>query len=296
MDYTKEFTKKLAGAAAGTAAWCTNVGNEHGQVLVSVMTAGEGQALGAMADGLMKRYREAGKPPPKILYVDRDCCSQPGPCWTKTMFAEWDFLTLAHCQLQFGMYQGQRFRLLMENNIGYALYLLENISKESAQANPMSENKQLLLQYASQIKEVKEELEKFHRKMGMQAKARETGDQGWLMVEFGEFQGQSMKEVYEDTRTQKLINYLVRADARPNTNMAVFRSYVLKRRASASSTSAPPPAASTSSAPPPAATTSSEASTSPAPPPAASGNGAWKKSIVKALLARKLMAPVKSCE
>ena len=60
----------------------------------------------------------------------------------------WDpndnFLTLAHCQLPFGMYQGQRFRLLMENNIGYALYLLESISKESAQANPMSENKQLL--------------------------------------------------------------------------------------------------------------------------------------------------------
>ena len=131
----------------------------------------------------------------------------------------------------------------------------------------------------------------------MQAKARETGDQGWLMVEFGEFQGQSM-EVYEDKtlKAQKLINYLVRADARPNTNMAVFKAYVLKRRASASSTSAPPPAASTSSAPPPAATTSSEASTSPAPPPAASGNGAWKKSIVKALLARKLMAPVKSCE
>ena len=113
----------------------------------------------------------------------------------------------------------------------------------------------------------------------MQAKARETGDQGWLMVEFGEFQGQSMKEVYEDTRTQKLINYLVRADARPNTNMAVFKAYVLKRRASASSTSAPPPAASTSSAPPPAATTSSEASTSPAPPAAASGNGAWKNPL-----------------
>ncbi|CAL8378036.1 unnamed protein product [Gadus morhua 'NCC'] len=35
------------------------------------------------------------------------------------------FLTLAHCQLQFGMYQGQRFRWLMENNLGFALYLLE---------------------------------------------------------------------------------------------------------------------------------------------------------------------------
>ncbi|KAK0151035.1 hypothetical protein N1851_007826 [Merluccius polli] len=219
------------------------------------------------------------------------------------------FLTLAHCQLQFGMYQGQRFRWLMENSLGCALYLLQSISKESAQGNPLSENKQLLLQYASQIREVKEELEKFQKKMRMQAKARETGDQGWLMVEFGEFQGQSMKEVYEDKtlKAQNLIDYLVRADARPNTTMAIFKAYVLKRRASASSTSAPPPAASTSSAPPPAASTSSEASTSSAPPPAASRTGAWKKSTMKALLARgknvspsqlarKLMSPVKSCE
>ena len=88
------------------------------------------------------------------------------------------FLTLTHCQLQFGMYQGQRFRWLMENSLGYALYLLQSISKETAQLNPLSENKQLFLQYASQIREVNEELEKFQRKMRMQAKARETGDQG----------------------------------------------------------------------------------------------------------------------
>ncbi|XP_072233545.1 uncharacterized protein [Leuresthes tenuis] len=81
MDSTK---KKLAGAAAGTAAWCTNVGNEHGQVLVSVMTAGEGQALDPM-----ERYRAAGEEPPRIMYVDGDCCSQHGPCRVKAMFAEW---------------------------------------------------------------------------------------------------------------------------------------------------------------------------------------------------------------
>ncbi|XP_041951282.1 uncharacterized protein LOC121711602 [Alosa sapidissima] len=92
MDSTKKVTKKLAGAAAGTAAWCTNVGNEHGQVLVSVLTVGEGQALDAMAAGLMRRYREAGQAAPKILYVDRDCCSQHGPCRVKAMFSEWDGL------------------------------------------------------------------------------------------------------------------------------------------------------------------------------------------------------------
>ena len=32
LDSTKRVTKKLAGTAAGTAAYVTNVGNEHGQV------------------------------------------------------------------------------------------------------------------------------------------------------------------------------------------------------------------------------------------------------------------------
>ncbi|KAL2094650.1 hypothetical protein ACEWY4_009369 [Coilia grayii] len=92
MDSTKKITKKLAGAAAGTAAWCTSIGNEHGQVLVSVLTASEGHALDLMAAGLMRRYREAREAPPKIMYVDRDCCSQHGPCRVKSMFAEWDGL------------------------------------------------------------------------------------------------------------------------------------------------------------------------------------------------------------
>lgn len=45
----KQVTRKLAGAAAGTAAWVTNVGNEHGQVLMSVLTAAEGHRLLPMA-------------------------------------------------------------------------------------------------------------------------------------------------------------------------------------------------------------------------------------------------------
>ncbi|XP_072233631.1 uncharacterized protein [Leuresthes tenuis] len=142
-----------------------------------------------------------------------------------------------------------------------------------------------------------EELEKFRKKQDMQAKAQETGDPGFLMVEFGEFKGRSMKEVYEDhsKEAQALINYLVRADARPNTNMALFKAYVLKRRTSASTSSAPPSAASTSSAPPSAASTSSAPGLQ---------TGPWKTATVKALLARgkhlspsqlakKLTSPVK---
>nr|XP_046166284.1 uncharacterized protein LOC124002687 isoform X4 [Oncorhynchus gorbuscha] len=94
MDSTKKVTKKLAGTAADTAAWVTNVGNEHGQVLVSVLTAGEGEGLLPMAAGLMERYRLAGVAPPKLMYVDRDCCSSLGGSKTAAMYNDWDQLVV----------------------------------------------------------------------------------------------------------------------------------------------------------------------------------------------------------
>ncbi|XP_078368980.1 uncharacterized protein LOC144652956 [Oculina patagonica] len=82
--------KKLSGHASRTAEWVTNVGNEHGQVLVSVLTVKEGSGLIKMADGLMKRYKDASVDPPVLLYVNRDCCSGK----TKSLFAEWDKLQI----------------------------------------------------------------------------------------------------------------------------------------------------------------------------------------------------------
>lgn len=56
IDSTKKFAKKLQGIEANTANWATNVGNEHGEVLVSIMTDSESnEGLRKMAEGLMKR-------------------------------------------------------------------------------------------------------------------------------------------------------------------------------------------------------------------------------------------------
>lgn len=77
-DFIFQMTKKLAGAAAFTAQWVSNVGNEYGQVLMSVLTDREGDGLLPMTAGLMQRYREAGQAPPSVIYVDRDCCSARG--------------------------------------------------------------------------------------------------------------------------------------------------------------------------------------------------------------------------
>lgn len=156
----------------------------------------------------------------------------------------YQFLVLSQCKLQFGKYQGQRFRWLLKNSLGYAVYLVLSISSEKAQTTTLSENKQLFLQYTFHIREIAEEGEKYKRKQEMQAEAQATGDQGCLMVEFGDLQGQSMKDVYEDQskEAEALIRYLVNADARPNTNMAIFKTYVLKRQASAVGTSVRQPA------------------------------------------------------
>ena len=93
IDSTKKITKKLQGAAANTAAWCTNVGNERGELVVSVLTASESwENLQGLADGLMQRYRSAGQSAPQLLYTERDCCCGSGPSKYVSLFSSWDTL------------------------------------------------------------------------------------------------------------------------------------------------------------------------------------------------------------
>nr|XP_020514699.1 uncharacterized protein LOC110003528 [Labrus bergylta] len=78
MDSTKKITRKLSGIAKGTALWLSSVSNEVGQILISVLTAQEGSGLDLMVADLIRRYREAGVAPPKLLYVDCGCCKKDG--------------------------------------------------------------------------------------------------------------------------------------------------------------------------------------------------------------------------
>lgn len=67
LDSTRKITKKLSGPAKGTAQWLTSVGNEMGQVLISVLTAGEGPGLDLMAAGLVERYVNCNKFPDIVI-------------------------------------------------------------------------------------------------------------------------------------------------------------------------------------------------------------------------------------
>ncbi|XP_036419498.1 uncharacterized protein LOC118803096 [Colossoma macropomum] len=94
MDSTKKITKKLAGIGRGTAFWLTSVGNEIGQILISVLTAEEGAGLNLMTSDLMKRYSQAGVAPPKVLYVDSHCCVEEGLSKLQQRFAQWPNLQI----------------------------------------------------------------------------------------------------------------------------------------------------------------------------------------------------------
>lgn len=56
----------------------SNIGNEFGQVLNSVLTTGEGAGLDDLCQGIVQRYSDADEPQPDAIYVDRDCCSETG--------------------------------------------------------------------------------------------------------------------------------------------------------------------------------------------------------------------------
>lgn len=90
IDSTKKITRKLQGTAAKSASWCTNVGNERGEVLVSLMTTSESISnLQMMANGLMDRYEKANQLPPAVLYTDRDCCNSKGASKYERLFHKW---------------------------------------------------------------------------------------------------------------------------------------------------------------------------------------------------------------
>ncbi|XP_064391951.1 uncharacterized protein LOC135339658 isoform X4 [Halichondria panicea] len=93
IDSTKKIAKKLQGAETDTANWATNVGNERGEVLVSILTDSESnESLARMANGLMGRYELAHISTPNVLYTNRDCCTQNGPSKYQALFSRWNGL------------------------------------------------------------------------------------------------------------------------------------------------------------------------------------------------------------
>lgn len=63
-----------------------DVGNEYGQVLVSVLIVKEGVGFLRMVVGFVKCYSDVSVDLFSFLYVDRDCCFSK----SKVFFLDWD--------------------------------------------------------------------------------------------------------------------------------------------------------------------------------------------------------------
>ena len=92
IDSTKKILSKLAGKSRKSATWVTNVANEYGALLNCVVTSSESNlSLEPLAEGLMKRYLDANEAPPRLLYTDRDCCSDENEAGSRyhKLFHSW---------------------------------------------------------------------------------------------------------------------------------------------------------------------------------------------------------------
>ena len=72
-----------------------STGNENGEILMTVLTQGEGSNLQQMADGLVERYSKAKKPAPDYLYVDKDCCGHNSQSAMNKLFKKWPNLKVS---------------------------------------------------------------------------------------------------------------------------------------------------------------------------------------------------------
>ncbi|XP_016388323.1 uncharacterized protein LOC107724059 [Sinocyclocheilus rhinocerous] len=80
MGSTKECLRNFSGT------WTTSVANEHGHVIMSVLTENKESGLEGMISGVINRYKEAAEAPPEVLYANGDCC---GSNSLRKAFKEW---------------------------------------------------------------------------------------------------------------------------------------------------------------------------------------------------------------
>ncbi|XP_073730799.1 uncharacterized protein [Misgurnus anguillicaudatus] len=195
-------------------------------------------------------------------------------------------LVLGCYSIQFGMYRGQTFRWLLENDVGYTTQLVASHQRErekSASNSPLMANKDALVRYSCAHPAFVEQL-RFHRVYEeARARASQPGCEGEALVGFGEYKEVTLKDLYssEKKKHQNFVKYLRRTTPQPGTTMSTAKMYILaqdkKRSAEAA---APPLPPTTSSGPSKAAST-----TLPPQKPIAS--------MLSGLLGKRPMAPGK---
>ncbi|CAL8302942.1 unnamed protein product [Arctogadus glacialis] len=180
-------------------------------------------------------------------------------------------LVLGCHSIQLGKYQGQTFRWLLENDVGYACHVVASNQREwetSASDSPLMANKDSIARYSCAHPAFAEHL-KFRRAQE-EARARATlpGRGGEALVGFGLFKEATLKDLYDskEKEHQTYVKWLRRKTPQPGSAMDVAIKYILGRDKERSAAATPPPPASSSTSSGPSNSTSKAAASTVLPP------------------------------
>ncbi|XP_026221475.1 uncharacterized protein LOC113165895 [Anabas testudineus] len=139
--------------------------------------------------------------------------------------------------LQFGKYKGKSFRWLLENDIGYTIYLIKTQQKEEAAGSFKAEGNSKdsllsFLSYAHSFKEIQSLLNYESTKPVTTAAAASEDDQ---LVGFGSRMNNTWREIW-DSRDDGYAAFILKASCVPGTKMHKLQQYLKKKQCSASVT------------------------------------------------------------
>jgi len=134
------------------------------------------------------------------------------------------------CLLQFEKYKGKSFRWLLENDVGYTMYLIKNLKKEEALGICMSEGHgkdslQSFVKYALSFGEIQSLLTYEATGVGVAAASSED-DQ---LVGFGSRAKSTWKEIW-DGRAHGYADFIMGKSCVPGTRMCKLQQYLRKRQ------------------------------------------------------------------
>lgn len=134
--------------------------------------------------------------------------------------------------LQFGKYKGKSFRWLLQNDVGYTLYLIQNVQKEEESGICITEghNKaslQTFVKYALSFTEITSLL-------SYKAGVGEASSEDEQLVGFGSRAKSTWKEVWE-SRADGFADFILKKSCLPGTRMSKLQQYLRKKQQPVSS-------------------------------------------------------------
>ncbi|XP_026118085.1 uncharacterized protein LOC113097069 [Carassius auratus] len=150
--------------------------------------------------------------------------------------------------LQFGKYKGQSFRWLLENDVGYALYLSNKVEEEeqAGQFNPEGPCKDSLISFIEYSRSFKE-IDDLKRYLSQRPDPLPVLMEEDNTVGFGTRAQDTWRQIW-DTRADGYAFFIIKQNCVPGSKMYNLQQYLLKQQQQQLTINTPP-------VPPPSAST-----------------------------------------